>query len=413
MVSETDASNAAASSRERAALRIVKAVREMSRARSVETIAAIVKVAARDLVGADGATFVLPVGSDEVHYLDEDAISPLWKGRTFPSESCIGGWAMLHHEQVVIDDAHADERIPIEAYRPTFVRSLVMTPVRPDAPLAAIGAYFATQKRISKEERHWLQTLADATAVAMENVRTHEELETRVRERTADLEAANEELEAFSSSIAHDLRSPLTAVMVLASEVAQDCAERIDPESFARLKTIGAAARQMSDLTEALMQLSRSGHAAIRRERIDLSEKALRIGAAMHDRFADRDVELFVEPGLFVNADRSLMEGLLTNLLENAWKYTAKTPKARVEVGRREGVSEEFYVRDNGAGFSEERAKDLFRPFHRLHPESDFAGTGLGLVIVRRIAERHGGRVRAEGRPGHGATFYFSISPGD
>ncbi|WP_271411153.1 GGDEF domain-containing protein [Pseudomonas sp. Q1-7] len=169
---------------------LVRAIQELSLARDLDRIAEIVRSAARELVGADGATFVLRDG-DRCFYKDEDAISPLWKGLRFPMETCISGWAMLNREPAVIDDIYVDPRIPHDAYRPTFVKSLVMVPIRSLAPVGAIGTYWATPRLASAREVGLLQALADSTSVAMENVRLYDELEQRVVARTQELVAAN------------------------------------------------------------------------------------------------------------------------------------------------------------------------------------------------------------------------------
>lgn len=174
---------------------LVAAIQELSLARTVAAIAEIVRCTARRLTGADGATFVLRDG-DQCHYADEDAIGPLWKGRRFPLKNCISGWVMLNRRPVIIPDIYADERIPHDAYRPTFVRSLVMVPIRTMAPLGAIGNYWAQLRYPTADEVNILQALADSTAVALESVRVFEELEARIRTRTADLERANAELRA-------------------------------------------------------------------------------------------------------------------------------------------------------------------------------------------------------------------------
>ena len=158
---------------------LVATVLELSSAPDLQTIADVVKRAAWRLVGADGATFVLREGA-ECHYLDEEAISPLWKGRKFPLAACISGWSMLHRQQVVIPDVYGDSRVPHEAYRPTFVRSLVMTPVDSVQPWAAIGVYWAQPTTLTPEQAQWLRALADCTTVAMENVRVRAELDRAV-----------------------------------------------------------------------------------------------------------------------------------------------------------------------------------------------------------------------------------------
>lgn len=173
--------------------RLVLAVQELSLARNLETVMAIVRKAARELTGADGATFVLRDG-DKCHYADEDAIAPLWKGQRFPMSACISGWAMLNRRPAVIQDIYADARIPADAYRPTFVKSLVMVPIRVEQPIGAIGNYWARSHLAAPEETEVLQALANTTAVAMENIQVYSELEARVRERTMQLEATHREL---------------------------------------------------------------------------------------------------------------------------------------------------------------------------------------------------------------------------
>jgi hypothetical protein len=164
------------SSTDRAASLLIDVVRQLADAGSIDDVTAIVKQTARTLVGADGATFVLRDG-DQCHYVDEDAIAPMWKGLKFPLTACISGWAMQYRQQAIIPDIYVDDRIPHDAYRPTFVKSLVMTPVRTLRPNAAIGTYWATAYTPSPVEAGWLQILADSTAVALENVRRAEDSE--------------------------------------------------------------------------------------------------------------------------------------------------------------------------------------------------------------------------------------------
>jgi len=177
--------------------RLIGAVQELLLARDLATIQRIVRTAARELTGADGATFVLR-DNGYCYYADEDAISPLWKGRRFPIQTCISGWAMLNRKPAVIEDIYRDARIPHEAYRPTFVKSLAMVPIRTLDPVGAIGNYWAAIRQPSEQEVRLLQALADSTAVAMENQQVYQELEQRVEARTAELQAANEEIRNLS-----------------------------------------------------------------------------------------------------------------------------------------------------------------------------------------------------------------------
>lgn len=176
------------------AQRLIQAVQELSMARNLDAVADIVRHAARELVGADGATFVLRDGG-QCFYKDEDAISPLWKGQRFPLAICISGWAMLNRQATVIEDIYQDARIPHAAYRPTFVKSLVMVPIRTLEPIGAIGTYWASPYRATEQQVEMLQALADSTSVALENVQVYAELERRVEERTAQLAEANQRLQ--------------------------------------------------------------------------------------------------------------------------------------------------------------------------------------------------------------------------
>jgi len=186
--------------------RLVRAVQELSLARDLEQVQHIVRVTARELVGSDGATFVLRDG-EQCYYADEDAIEPLWKGSRFPIEACISGWTMLNKQPAVIEDIYLDDRIPHAAYRPTFVKSLAMVPIRSLDPIGAIGNYWADEHLATPEEIALLQALADATSVAMENITVYNQLEQRVADRTAALEQANSEILALA------VTDPLTGLL--------------------------------------------------------------------------------------------------------------------------------------------------------------------------------------------------------
>jgi diguanylate cyclase (GGDEF)-like protein len=177
--------------------RLVRAVRDLSMARDMASIQDIVRFAAREMTGADGATFVLRDGN-MCHYVDEDAISPLWKGKRFPLETCISGWVMLNRQTAVIENIYDDARIPADAYRPTFVQSLVMVPIRTAVPVGAIGNYWARQHRPHDQHVALLETLANTTAIAIENVQAYLKLEERVRQRLASIETANYKIDRLS-----------------------------------------------------------------------------------------------------------------------------------------------------------------------------------------------------------------------
>ncbi|HVI00110.1 MAG TPA: GAF domain-containing protein, partial [Enhygromyxa sp.] len=195
---------------------LVGVVQQLSLARNLEGVVEVVRHAARDLTGADGATFVLRDG-ECCHYVDEDAIEPLWRGKRFPMSSCISGWSMLHARSVAIEDIYADERIPADAYRPTFVRSLVMVPIRIEQPIGAIGNYWASHHRAPPHEIKLLESLAHSTAVALENASLVNSLRTALADATAARDQLQRQLDLrddFISVVAHELRTPVTTLQL-------------------------------------------------------------------------------------------------------------------------------------------------------------------------------------------------------
>ncbi len=228
--------------------------------------------------------------------------------------------------------------------------------------------------------------------------------------RAAELAAANRELEAFSYSASHDLRSPLTRVFSAAQLLKEISGVMLDETGRTLVKTICEGCEDMEELIEALLALSRVTSGKMHRTECDLSMVAGIIAAELQVTDPDRCVEFVIEPGLTDNGDPRLIRALLENLLANAWKYTRKVAAARIAFGAAEIDGERvYYVRDNGAGFDMGKAGRLFRPFQRLHNNGDFKGTGIGLATVKRIVERHGGRVWGEGKEGEGASFYFTL----
>jgi len=384
--------------------RLIEVVQELSLARDLATIMAIVRSAARELTGADGATFVLRAG-DKCYYADEDAIAPLWKGRQFPLEDCISGWAMLHREAVVLEDIYADPRIPADAYRPTFVKSLAMVPIRQLDPVGAIGNYWATRHRPSDTAVRLLQALADSTSTAMQNVELLDHLEQRVAERTEQLEAVNRELEAFSYAVSHDLRAPLRAIKGFSQILLEDHAARLE-DAKPYLDRISGAASRMNDLIDDLLQLSKMTRSALNPGAFDLAQVSRDIVGELGKSDPARHVDVRIPEALPAHGDPRLVRVLLENLLSNAWKFTSKQPTAYIEVGSQDGA---WFVRDDGAGFDAARATKLFQPFQRMHTAAEFEGTGIGLATAQRIVRRHGGRIWADSAPGKGATFRFTL----
>lgn len=663
--------------------RLAEVVEKIAAVRDLPSLMKIVRHAVRELTGADGATLILRENG-QCHYVDEDAIGPLWKGQRFPLEACISGWAMLHAQAVAIEDIYADPRIPHAAYRPTFVRSLSMVPIGRDEPVGAIGCYWAEQHTASTEELELQQALADSMSVGLANlklyqsmldarlaaeqsaadayaseqrfratfeqaavgialvapdghwlrtnqklceivgyshdellnktfqdithpddlesdlmlakqvlageietyskekrylrkdnqlvwinltvalvrhtdgspeyfisvvediqrrkaaesalresqerlqllidhapaalamfdremrylavsrrwlddyslgnrdligqshyavfpdipaswkeihrrglageiVRTDEDcferadgtkqwlrweirpwhvidggiggivifseditehvaaqqeilqlnanLERRVVERTAELTAANQELDAFAYAVSHDLRAPLRAMTGFSQALSEDFAYKLEGDAATYLDQINIASRKMGKLIEAILALSRSTRGELRLERIDLSALSLDALAELGQTEPDRRVSIEVEPGLTADGDPRMIEVLMRNLLSNAWKYTGKaaTPAIRVYAGELDGL-QGICVADNGAGFDMSHANQLFQPFKRLHRQDEFPGIGIGLATVQRIVRRHGGKICAHAELGKGATFCFTLT---
>lgn len=239
------------------------------------------------------------------------------------------------------------------------------------------------------------------------------ELERRVETRTRDLAAANKELEAFSYSVSHDLRAPLRAIDGFSKVLLTSYGSVLDERGRHYLDRVRAGTQRMSELIDDLLALARLSRKELVRRPVDVSEIAQRVAAELARRDPARVTAVDIAGGLAAEADPQLLTIVLENLLGNAWKFTGKAKDARIEVSRRRNGDAEdvFFIRDNGAGFDMAYADKLFGAFQRLHLDSDFEGTGIGLVTVQRIVSRHGGRVWAEGEVGKGATFYFTLEP--
>jgi K+-sensing histidine kinase KdpD len=388
---------------------LIQVVQELSLARDMETVTAIVRTAARKLTGADGATFVLR-DIDKCYYADEDAISPLWKGRRFPLKTCISGWAMLNRKAVAIEDIYADDRIPHDAYRPTFVKSLAMVPIRAVDPIGAIGNYWANHHLPTDSEIRLLQSLADITAVTIENVKVYAELEQRVKDRTADLEAANKSLEAFSHSVSHDLRAPLRSIKGLLELLYESLGSKVDPNERYTAERIVNSVNRMDQLIVGLLAFSTMGKQKIYKSRVAMKEMVDELCTNLLETEAHRTIEFSVTQLPDVEADATLIRQVWTNLLSNAVKYTAKKAVARIEVGYQDTDDHmTYYVKDNGAGFDMAYADELFGVFKRMHSVKEFDGIGIGLSLAERIVSKHDGKMWADAKVDQGATFYFSL----
>jgi signal transduction histidine kinase len=256
------------------------------------------------------------------------------------------------------------------------------------------GGYVATHEDVTEViEARSARALADARAALV-----------------AELERRNRELEAFSYTVSHDLRTPLRAIDGFSHAILDDYADKLDETGKNHLKRIRQAAQRMGELIDDVIHLSRVTRAEMALGRVDLSQMGREIVEALLRQNRDHNVDVVIADDLVAEADRGMMKIVLENLLGNAWKFTRNIPHPLVEFGVKLGGEEvTYFVRDNGAGFDMAYIDKLFRPFQRLHSERDFPGTGIGLATIHRVIDRHGGRVWAEGAVGQGASFFFTL----
>jgi len=290
--------------------------------------------------------------------------------------------------------------VPVGA-APSSTRSLLLS----GSPLYSATGRFSGYAGVASLPADGASGAEDAAAA---NARIRElEADNAARTRRSDLAAR--ELESFTYSVSHDLRAPLRVVDGFAQIVLEDYGERLDALGREHVKRIVAAAGRMNSMIDTLLSLSSTTGRELHFERVDLSETARQLAEELKAAEPARQVQVAVEPGLSVEGDRTLLRLVLQNLLGNAFKFSARSSGPRIEFGRQSGAEHAFFVRDNGAGFDMRFADRLFGVFQRLHSQSEFAGTGVGLATVQRIVRRHGGRIWAESEPGKGATFFFTM----
>jgi two-component system sensor histidine kinase/response regulator len=278
----------------------------------------------------------------------------------------------------------------------------LVKPVVPEFVRSKVAVFVELAKK-SEQLKRQTQLLQASEREARDLAETRAEL-------VRDLEHKNRELESFSYAVSHDLRAPLRRIESFSRAVQESQGDRLDDAGRRYLDRVREASQQMTRLIDDVLYLARVTRADMREHEVDLSGLVTLLLDRMREAEPDRQVEVKVRPGITVAADGQLLRIAVANLLENAWKFTAKTPAARIEFGATNPAGEPaYFIRDNGAGFDMAYADRLFGPFQRLHRASEFPGTGIGLATVQRIIHRHGGRVWAEGMLGQGATFHFTI----
>jgi two-component system CheB/CheR fusion protein len=387
---------------------LLTAVSDLSSARELTSVTAVVRVAARALTGADGVTFVLKE-QEHCFYADEDAISPLWKGRRFPLRTCISGWVMRYRTPVAIRDIYQDDRIPHDAYRPTFVKSLLMVPVRSDDPVAAIGAYWADEHDATDGERSTLEALARAASLALVNVQLWSDLTSALaREQTARVEAeraqvaaetANQLKDQFLATVSHELRTPLNVMQGWLWQLDRGMPP---PDRFkVAISTLQRNTALQAKLIEDLLDVSRavSGRLALDLQPIDLSWAVRGAVESAEGEARKKGVSLTcdIAPALpVVHADAERVGQITRNLLSNAVKFTPSGGRVDVHVeSSPTGVA--LTVNDTGVGIPSDFLPFVFDRFRQADGRATrrFGGLGIGLTIVQQLVALHGGTVAA------------------
>lgn len=396
---------------------LLQAIQDLSCTHRLEDVMRIVRSAARQLTGAQGATFVLREG-DQVFYADEDAISLLWKGQRFAAEQCVSGWAIRNRQTVVIPDIYADSRVPVDAYRPTFVKSLLMVPIRSEDPLGAIGAYWAEPHEADARERFLLESLANASACALANAELYrslmqaktfaEEAKQREQQARSAAESASRAKDEFLALLGHELRNPLSPILTALELLRMRGTKGIERECGIIERQAQHLVRLVNDLLD-VTRITR-GKIELHKEPTELGSvvaKAIETASPLLSKQQHHLQVTVPEHGLLLDADPGRLVQVVSNIVQNAAKYTE--PGGHIQVAaEREGDTAVLRVRDTGNGIPADllpRIFDLFVQGSQSLARTQ-GGLGVGLSIARSLITLHGGTIeaRSEG-PGRGSEF--------
>lgn len=407
----------------------------------LETIFQATATEVRQLLGADRVgmfRFYPDSGCDDGEFVSEDVDPEFSRARAQKiHDHCFGDRFALHYQQGRVQNVAdiynaglSDCHIQILAQ--FQVRANLVVPLLQGRHLWGLLCIHQCRapRQWQETEIEFVRQIADRLAVALQHAELMAQLRAEVLERQqaeqhardlnqglrqaiVELKAVNEELEAFSYSVSHDLRGPLRSIDGFGQALLEDCLQQLDASGQDYLRRIRAATQRMGQLIDDLLTLSRVTRSDIRQESVDLSQLASGICTHLQQAHPERQVEFIIPAGLVACGDVRLLQVVLDNLLNNAWKFTSKHSQARIELGStfdRENGIPVYFVRDDGVGFDMAFVDKLFKPFQRLHGMHEFPGNGIGLATVQRIIHRHGGRVWARGVLDRGATFYFTLA---
>lgn len=391
---------------------LVTTVQELSLARNIDAVMKIVRTVARKLTGADGATFVLRDG-DLCFYADEDAISPLWKGSRFPMETCISGWAMLNKQPAVIEDIYHDDRIPVDAYRPTFVKSLVTVPIRTIDPIGAIGNYWAKHQKPTAQQVALLQALADITAVSIENIRVRDKLKEKLRERNKmlnQLKVQQKQLQEFTQIIAHNMRAPLSNLLILNDLIRQ--AEAIEEKMLYLEKQQPVIDFLHGTFEELVTATQVKADFSVKNDHIELEKVTNKAINLLHGDILKANAQITQDFSKATTAyfPSKYIDSILFNLLSNAIKYRSPDRDLKINIKSYKKSGWVYLeISDNGLGIDIQKHGDklfkLHKTFHK-HPEAK----GFGLFITKTQIEAMGGHIKVKSKPEEGTKFTVKLS---
>lgn len=422
---------------QKALFRVITRLREPL---ELETIFQSTAIEVRQLLGADRVgmfRFYPDADWDDGEFVSED-VDPAFSSAMAQKihDHCFGDQFAVHYQQgrvqAVADIYNAGlSDCHIEVLSQFQIRANLVVPLLQSQKLW--GLLCIHQCRAPRQwqaiEIEFVSQIANHLGVALQHAELLADLRTEIIERQQaeqraqtlnqglrqailELKAVNKELEAFSYSVSHDLRAPLRSIDGFSQALLEDCQDQLDTTGQDYLRRIRSATQRMGRLIDDLLTLARVTRSEMRREQVDLSRIASRLCTDLQQGQPERQVEWVIQPGLSAQGDAHLLDVVLENLLNNAWKFTSKHLQSRIEFGMifQENGIPIYFVRDDGAGFDMAYADKLFGPFQRLHGMHDFPGNGIGLATVQRIVHRHGGRVWAKGVVEGGATFYFTLA---